>query len=71
MDISLIHRGREEPWWQAISQIESISDTSDDIPNLANVAIRKINQTNPGVTRGIDSLPVSNLQRGGGNGEFA
>jgi hypothetical protein len=29
MDISLIHRGREEPWWQTISQIESISDTSD------------------------------------------
>jgi hypothetical protein len=27
MDISQIHREREEPWWQAISQIESISDS--------------------------------------------
>jgi hypothetical protein len=65
MDISLIHRGREDQWWQTISQIESISDTSDDgllikhlldIPNLANVAIGIINQTNPGVARGIESV---------------
>jgi hypothetical protein len=35
MDISLIHRGWEEPWWQAISQIESISDTSAEITGMA------------------------------------
>jgi hypothetical protein len=31
-----------------------------DIPVLANVAIGKINQTNPWVGRGIDSVPGSN-----------
>jgi hypothetical protein len=30
-----------------------------DIPALANVAIGKINQSNPGVVRGIDSVPLS------------
>jgi hypothetical protein len=39
-------------------------DLSDDIPALANVAIGKINQTNPGVVRGIDSVPGTNLEMG-------
>jgi hypothetical protein len=34
MDISLIHRERGKPWWQAISQIESIIDTSDEITGI-------------------------------------
>jgi hypothetical protein len=33
----------------SISQIWHSGDLSDDIPALANVAIGKINQTNPGV----------------------
>jgi len=37
-----------------------ITYRSDDIPALANVAIGKINQTNPGVVRGIDSVSALN-----------
>jgi hypothetical protein len=53
-----------------ISPISHFGDLSDDgllikhlldIPALANVAIGKINQTNPMVVRGIDSAPETNL----------
>jgi hypothetical protein len=47
-----------------ISKIRRFGDMSDEIPALANVAIGKINQTNPGVVRGIDSLPATNLDPG-------
>jgi hypothetical protein len=47
-----------------ITQLSCFGDTSDDILYAANLAIGKINQTNPGVVRGIDSLPATNLDPG-------
>ena len=41
-----------------ISQVCRFGDLSDDIPALAIGAIGKINQTNPEMVRGIDSVPA-------------
>ena len=57
-------------YW-AVSQISGLGDTSDDILSLANVAIGKINQTNPGVVLCINSVPTTNLRRSAENGEFS
>ncbi|RPI67978.1 MAG: hypothetical protein EHM38_09045 [Geobacteraceae bacterium] len=47
-----------------LSPFDEIPYMSDDIPALAIGAIGKINQTNPGVVRGIDSMPATNLDPG-------
>ena len=52
----MIYAFRIRPHSSTISLGWCFGDTSD-IPALANVAIGKINQTNPGVVRGIDSVP--------------
>lgn len=41
-----------------ISQLWCFGDTSDATPVLASVAIGRINQTNPWVVRGVDSVPL-------------
>jgi hypothetical protein len=50
--------------WLKLYQKGLFVDMLDDIPALAIGAIGKINQTNPEVVRGIDSVPAMNPDPG-------